>query len=65
MWITKSLVSSEASEKSLDKASGEANLTLYRVQPRLSREVKAKAHLCANSIANAVSLTLLVLSAKC
>jgi len=49
MWIAKSLFLSEAREKSLDKASIEANSTLCRVQPRLSREVKAKAPLCANS----------------
>jgi len=37
-------------------SSREANSTLYRVQPRLSREVKAKA-LCANSEAAAASLS--------
>jgi len=42
----------------------EANSTFCRVQPRLSREVKAKAHLCANRIVDSVSLPLTTLSAK-
>jgi len=42
----------------------EANATLCRVQPRLSCEAKAKALLCAKSIADSASLPLTVLSAK-
>ena len=42
----------------------EANATLYRVQPRLSCEAKAKAPLCANSIADSVSLPQIALTAK-
>ena len=45
-------------------SSREANSTLYRVQTRLSREVKAKALLCAKSVADSASLPLIALSAK-
>jgi len=65
MWIANSdLVSSEVKEKSLDKASCEANSALCRVQPRLSREAKAKAPLCADSVIDAGSPPLPALSAK-
>ena len=56
MWIAKYLVSSEAREKSLDKASGEANSALCRAQPRLSHEAKTKAPLCVDSITDAAAL---------
>ena len=42
----------------------EANSTLYRVQRRLSREGKAKALLCANSVVDSASLLLTTLSIK-
>jgi len=45
-------------------SSCKANSTLCRVQPRLSRKVKAKAPMCANSVADSVSLPLTALSAK-
>ena len=45
-------------------SSREANSTLCRVQPRLSREAKAKSLLCAESIADSASLLLTALSAK-
>ena len=45
MWITKSLVSSEAREKSLDKASCEANSALHKAQPTYHARLKPK-HLC-------------------
>jgi len=45
-------------------SSREANSTLYRVQPHLSCEVKAKAPLCANSVVDLASLPLTALSAK-
>ena len=44
--------------------SREANSTLCRVQPHLSREAKAKAPLCANSVADSSSLSLLASNAK-
>ena len=64
MWIVKSLVSSEAREKSLDKTSDEANSALCRVQPCLSCEAEAKEPLCADSVADAASLPLPAQSAK-
>jgi len=45
-------------------SSREANSTLCRIQSRLSREVKAKALLCAKSVADSASLPLIALSAK-
>jgi len=45
-------------------SSREANSTLCRVQPRLSREAKAKALLYAKSVAHSASLPLIALSAK-
>ena len=45
-------------------SSYEVNSTFYRVQPCLSREAKAKAPLCANSIADSASLSLPARSAK-
>ena len=65
IWIAKSdLVISEAKEKSLDKASCEANSALCRVQLYLSREAKAKAPLYADSVADVASPPLPALSAK-
>ena len=57
MWIAKSLVSFEARDRSLDSASCEAKIVsdckiisaLHIAKPRLSREAKVKAPLCANS----------------
>jgi len=45
-------------------SSYEANSTLCRVQPRLSREAKAKALLYAKSVADSASLPMIALSAK-
>ena len=45
-------------------SSCEADLTLCRVQPRLSREAKVKAPLCAKSVADSASLSLSAPSAK-
>ena len=45
-------------------SSPESNSTLCRVQPRLSREAKAKALLCAKSVDDSASLPLIALSAK-
>jgi len=45
-------------------SSCEANSTFCRVQPRLPREAKAKTPLCANSVADSVSLSLPAPSAK-
>ena len=42
----------------------EANSTLCRVQPPLSREAKTKALLCANNVADSTSLSLPAPSAK-
>jgi len=68
MWIAKSVVSSEARDRSLDSASCEAKivpdceiiLALQRAKPRLSCEAKTKA-LCANNEATAAPLTSLAL----
>ena len=61
IWIEKS---NSGREKSLDSASCEANLALRRARPRLSREDKAKAPLCAESKANTASLPLTTVGAK-
>ena len=45
-------------------SSRETNSILCRVQPRLSREAKAKALLCAKSVAHSASLPLIALNAK-
>ena len=72
MWIAKSVVSCNARDRSLDAASCEAKIisdcktisVRHRAKPRLSREAKAKALMCAKSIADSASFPLTVLSAK-
>jgi len=62
IWIAKCKVSNKA--RSLDKASGKANSTFHKAQPRLSHEAKAKAPLDADSVPEPALFPLPALSAK-